>query len=315
MAIPTQTEMFLVVLKLYGKGGSYTRKEMKSLVVETLGLNDDDLSLLTGSGAPIYASRVGWAISNLSSAGFLEKEGGKYSISSAGAAALSSDDPAAAISLGIKQQERLKKKIKKSPKEPQQIDAQANTSLSEGVYDQQGSTNDVGNPIELIDEGESELREQLGRDLMDKIMGIEGREGDTFFEHLVTRLLVNMGYGIGRVTSASNDGGIDGIITTDALGFDPVYIQAKRYSPGNSVQAPAIQQFAGALGSVTRGVFITTSTFTSGARQVAKDYPHATIRLIDGEELTRLMIDYDLGVATERVVKIKRLDSDFFPEA
>lgn len=105
---------------------------------------------------------------------------------------------------------------------------------------------------------------------------------------------------------------IDGIIKTDPLGFDPIFIQAKRYSLGNTVGRPAIQEFAGALGPITRGAFITTSRFQDSAYAFAKDYPHADIILIDCAKLTSLMIEYDLGVTLEREIKIKRLDIDYF---
>ena len=123
-----------------------------------------------------------------------------------------------------------------------------------------------------------------------------------------------MGYGKGNVTSASNDRGIDGIIKTDPLGFNPILIQAKRYAKEHSVGRPEIQSFAGALGAVTRGAFITTSYFTQGAIEFAKSYPHADIVLIDGKKLTELMIQYNLGVSVERDIYIKRIDNDYFEQ-
>ena len=117
------------------------------------------------------------------------------------------------------------------------------------------------------------------------------------------------------MTQYKGDGGIDGIITTDALGFDPIYTQAKRYAVNSRVGRPEIQGFAGALGSVTRGVFITTASFTAEAMEWVKGYPHATIILIDGRKLTQLMIKYNMGVATESTIDIKRVDIDYFESA
>lgn len=141
---------------------------------------------------------------------------------------------------------------------------------------------------------------------------VEGRAGDSFFERIVTDLLEKMGYGKGSVTSASNDGGIDGIIKTDPLGFNPILIQAKRYAADHCVGRPEIQGFAGALGAVSRGAFITTSYFSQAAIEFAKNYPHSDIVLIDGKKLTELMIQYNLGVSVERDIYIKRIDSDYF---
>lgn len=318
MAIPTQSEMFFIVLRLFGQGQEWRRKDMKALVASTLCLSEEDRETRTNSGIPVFESRTGWAISNLAAAGFLEKGSAahSYRITRKGSEALLEDGAEKAISRDVY---RAIHSTSKDLESDGLVDNEAPTQPDEpqvkDVSLEDDSESEQISPEEQIDKGAEALHQQLRRDLMDKIMSIEGRDGDTFFEELVTKLLVNMGYGIGRLTPASGDQGIDGIVTADALGFDPVYIQAKRYSKGNSVQAPIVQQFAGALGAVTRGVLITTSTFSKGARRVAESYPHATIRLIDGDELTRLMVEYDLGVATERVVKIKRLDSDFFPES
>lgn len=130
----------------------------------------------------------------------------------------------------------------------------------------------------------------------------------------MTDLLEKMGYGTGSVTAASHDRGIDGIIKTDPLGFNPILIQAKRYALDHPVGRPEIQGFAGALGAVTRGAFITTSYFSSGAIDFAKSYPHSDIVLIDGKKLTELMIQYDLGVSVERDIYIKHIDSDYFEQ-
>lgn len=135
-----------------------------------------------------------------------------------------------------------------------------------------------------------------------------------FFEQLVVDLLEKMGYGKGQTTQFVNDGGIDGIITGDALGFDPIYTQAKRYAPGNLVGRPEMQAFAGALGAITRGAFITTSGFKPTAVEFAKSYPHATIVLIDGKRLADLMIRFNLGVAVEKTFEVKRIDIDYFED-
>ena len=129
-----------------------------------------------------------------------------------------------------------------------------------------------------------------------------------------------MGYGGNRQTVAqrigrSNDEGIDGVVNEDPLGLDVVYIQAKRYSKDNTIGRERIQQFAGALvgQGASKGVFVTTSSFSSGAKQYAERVPQRII-LIDGEELTRLMTQYRVGVRIERSVELKRIDLDYFDE-
>ncbi len=149
---------------------------------------------------------------------------------------------------------------------------------------------------------------------MTEIMKLE----PTDFERLVVKLLLAMGYGsgiddAGFVTQASNDGGIDGIIKEDQLGFSSIYIQAKRWDPNVSVSRPEIQKFAGALQEqkAQKGLFISTASFSEGAKKSAEA---AGIVLVDGKQLTKLMIKFNLGVSIENVYEVKRLDTDFFLE-
>ena len=138
----------------------------------------------------------------------------------------------------------------------------------------------------------------------------------TGFERLVLAVLDAMGYGrSGRIEHSGRpgDAGIDGIISQDPLGLDRIYLQAKRYDPGNSVQRPDVQRFVGALMSAQgdRGVFITTSTFSSGARAEAERV-NARIELIDGNRLTSLMLRHGVGVRASTTVVLHELDEDFF---
>ena len=137
------------------------------------------------------------------------------------------------------------------------------------------------------------------------------------FEHMMVTLLSNMGYkgtdGQSLVTQKSNDGGIDGIINQDPLGLQTIYVQVKRYAENNVIGSPEIDSFSGALRRkrADRGVFITTSSFTSGARQAAKQL---NIALVDGEMLTNLMIQYKVGVQIRQVYELYDIDDDFFKE-
>jgi restriction system protein len=125
-----------------------------------------------------------------------------------------------------------------------------------------------------------------------------------------------MGYGgttgAGTVTQLSNDGGIDGVIDQDVLGLNRVYVQAKRYKTGNTIGRPDLQAFVGALsGKADSGVFITTSSFSEGARTYAAHVPTRII-LIDGERLAGLMIRYGVGVQVRQSYKVVEIDEDFF---
>ena len=135
---------------------------------------------------------------------------------------------------------------------------------------------------------------------------------------MVVELLVEMGYGgsrrdAARAVGKSGDGGIDGIIDEDRLGLDVIYIQAKKWSPDNPVGRPDIQKFVGALQGrrARKGIFITTSRFTTGARDYARQIETKVV-LIDGERLADLMIDHNVGVSPLTTYDVKRIDSDYF---
>lgn len=169
-------------------------------------------------------------------------------------------------------------------------------------------------PDEILEDSYRTIRGNLASDLLEKIKSCTPR----FFEDLVVKLLVSMGYGgtledAGQAIGKSGDGGIDGIIKEDRLGLDVIYLQAKRWE-GN-VSRPEIQKFAGALlgNQARKGVFITTSSFSKEAREYVKTIA-ATIILIDGDDLADLMIDFNVGVSVEAAYEIKRIDSDYFIE-
>lgn len=158
------------------------------------------------------------------------------------------------------------------------------------------------------------MHKALSSDLLQRIRD----NSPAFFERVIVDLLVAMGYGGSHENAAlrlgkSGDGGIDGIIDEDRLGLDRIYVQAKRYADQVTVQRPEVQGFVGSLVGLgaSKGVFVTTSTFTSGAKEYARHLPQRVI-LIDGIRLTELMIEHDVGVRVSRLVKLKRLDEDFF---
>lgn len=297
MGIPSQTEMFKFVLETMSDYSQFSRRQAKSKVCERLDLSAEEQSQITSSGVPIYESRTGWAVSWLCAADYIARVSrGTYVITEKGKSILGEN-------LSVNEFARRL-----------QIEINSQTQREGGqVSDQEGLVSETS-PMERLDIIVNEMHNQLSQEIMNAIMSVEGRAGDTFFEKIVTDLLEKMGYGKGSVTSASNDGGIDGIIKTDPLGFNPILIQAKRYALCHSVGRPEIQGFAGALGAVTRGAFITTSYFSQGAIDFAKRYPHSDIVLIDGKKLTELMIQYNLGVSVERDIYIKHIDSDYFEQ-
>jgi restriction system protein len=168
-------------------------------------------------------------------------------------------------------------------------------------------------PQERLDEAAKELLATLTDDILSAIKTCS----PAFFEELVVQLLLKMGYGgsrkeAGKAVGRSGDGGIDGVIAEDRLGLDSIYVQAKRWQ--GSVGEPDIRNFLGALvgRGASKGVFITTSSFSEPARAFAARSIQQKLVLIDGERLAELMIEHDLGVSTVASYQVKRLDSDFF---
>ena len=169
-------------------------------------------------------------------------------------------------------------------------------------------------PVEKI----AKLHKQHLRETQKQLIEAILNNPPAFFEELVVRLLLKLGYGYsqdsGMVVGKSHDGGIDGIINEDALGLDKIYVQAKRYASSQSIGRPELQAFAGAMmaGGVKKGVFITTSTFTKSARDFSIQQTEKNISLIDGDTLTALMIKNEVGVRSVQSYAVYEIDSNFF---
>jgi restriction system protein len=193
-----------------------------------------------------------------------------------------------------------------------------NTANAEGPADSEAASPPVRDrtPEEQIEAAHAALHSALREELLLRIL----QNSPTFFEQVIVELLVAMGYG-GTVLNAatqlgrSGDGGVDGVINEDRLGLDRVYVQAKRYAQGNSVGRPDVQAFVGSLVGLgaTKGVFVTTSSFSSAASDFVRHLGQRII-LIDGRRLSDLMIEHNVGVRLSRAVEFKRLDEDFFAE-
>jgi restriction system protein len=171
-------------------------------------------------------------------------------------------------------------------------------------------------PDEVLRTTIKQLELSLRQELLDRILVAP----PAFFENVIVRLLLAMGYGgsreeAGQIVGRSGDGGIDGVIDQDALGLERVYVQAKRYSSDNAVGAPEIMGFCGSLGpkKANKGVFVTTSYFTQPAKGFAESHPYRIV-LIDGEQLAALMIRHNVGVRVDETFHLKKVDEDFFVE-
>jgi restriction system protein len=171
--------------------------------------------------------------------------------------------------------------------------------------------------IEQIDKAFGSIQSALRTELLEPVL----KKSPSFFEDLIIRLFVKMGYGASRLDAAENlsgpgDGGVDGVINEDRLGLDRIYLQAKRYAEGNVVGRPEIQKFLGSLvgRGATKGVFVvTTSKFSGEAIEFAHHISQRVI-LIDGNRLADLMIEYGVGCTIKTTMELKQVDENFFDE-
>ncbi len=295
--IPKHDEIRVPALSLLAKHGQLKLSEFEAPLAKHFGLSADEIQEEYESGnGKIFYDRISWALSYMNMAGLVSKpKRGVYGISELGKAQLENPN---SINQFIAE-EFAKKQQSQSHKSNKIASDEANLTPQEELY-----------------ESAKKIREARYQELIDTILSKKPRE----FENLVVQLLQKMGYGgqvkqSGVVTPYTNDGGIDGIIKEDILGFGRIHIQAKRYAQSNSVGRPEVQNFVGALAAAqsNKGVFITTSSFSKGAIQYADGLNgNTTLILIDGKKLAEYLFEYGIGVQIEYTVQIKRLDSDFW---
>jgi restriction system protein len=288
------------VLLALSDGETLHRRDIVSRAIDSTHLSDGARAETLNTGGLRSEQRLGWAISNLLKAGWIERPvRANYRITEAGRDWFSKHPE------GISDFSTARMLF--APFWPQSDAQKPMLSIVDETL-----VEDI-DPIEQIESGINRIHSDVGDALLTRL-----RESHPdFFEQAVVDLLLKMGYGgaeqRGKRIGGSNDGGVDGVIDQDALGLDRIYVQAKRYADGNTVGREAIQAFVGALHGVgaSRGVFITTSAFTSGARDYVKAVPSRVI-LIDGVRLVGLMIKYRVGVQVKQSYDIVELDEDFF---
>lgn len=306
MAIPDYQTLMLPVLREAAKGE--TRVPLAAeRIADELGLSAVERAEMLPSGRQrVLHNRIHWAKFYMGKAGLIDSpKKGVFKASTEGQALLTKSPPAINVEL-----------LKAYPPFLEFYNA-SNTAVppSEKVATTAAASS-PSTPEEQVEAAQSFLHSALRTDLLQRILD----NSPTFFERVIVDLLVGMGYGGSHESAAlrlgkSGDGGVDGVIDEDRLGLDRIYVQAKRYAAHVSVGRGEIQGFVGSLVGfgATKGVFVTTSSFTSSAAEYTKHIPQRVI-LIDGQRLTELMVEHDVGVRLSRAIAIKRLDEDFFAE-
>lgn len=306
MPIPDYQTLMLPVLRLAAERERRVA-DVFDRVADDLGLSPEEREEMLPSGRQrLLHNRIHWAKFYMSKAGLIDAPArGRFIATEAGRILLAEHPQRVDVNLLMRfpKFREFYRKDGASTEEPTMPAAMLPIEVT-------------STPQERIDTAYQEFHAALAKDLLERI----ARNTPTFFEKLIVDLLVAMGYGGSHRNAAkqlggSGDGGVDGVINEDRLGLDRVYVQAKRYAPGSAVGRPDVQGFVGSLVGLgaTKGVFVTTSTFSSGAQDFTKHLSQRVI-LIDGKALADLMIEHGVGIRTVQTLALARLDEDFFAE-
>lgn len=307
MPIPDYQTLMLPVLRLAAEGETRVA-DVSERIADDLGLTQDERDELLPSGRQrLLHNRIHWAKFYMSKAGLIASPArGRFVATEKGKLLVATSPERIDVALLMKEPEF------RDFYKNEGTAVEENGSLATAA----GATPPRTTPEEQIDAAHASMQAALRDELLQRILS----NSPAFFEQLIVDLLVAMGYGGSHKDAAaqlgrSGDGGVDGIINEDRLGLDRIYLQAKRYVPGNAVGRPDVNGFVGSLVGLgaTKGVFVTTSTFSQPARDYVKHLAQRVI-LIDGQELADLMIEHGVGVRGYRMVEFKRLDEDFFGE-
>jgi restriction system protein len=305
VAIPDFQTLMRPLLDLHADGGEKTQAELRDELAQQFELTEEDLAERLPSGtARTFVNRVAWASTHMKEAGLLIKpRRGISAITERGRTVLSEYPERVDMSVLEQFPEYIEFRTRSSgrrrvtqPVTPEPLPLSTST------------------PEETIDTAYGEVRTALAEELLSRLV----ERDDRFFEDVVLDVLVALGYGGSKPDAAervgrSGDGGIDGVIREDTLGLDAIYVQAKKWAPDRNVGPREIREFLGALQDVeaSKGIFITTSSFSPDARELAR---RRRIVLMDGLELATHMVDAGVGVTTLETYELKRIDEDYFAE-
>lgn len=306
MSIPKYDLIQFPALQILSDEKEWKSRDLEPLLAIHFKLTEKEMTEPYSSGnGTIFLDRINWAMSYLNMAGLVSKpKRGIYKINEKGIEVLKKP---------TEFRDYVKKQIEQ--REPTRSKKEKSESEIEEVEIISGTLNDL-TPQEILYNSFQGIKKSIYLEIIDTILSKTPRE----FEKLVVNLLQKLGYGgqiknSGLVTQASNDKGIDGIIKEDILGFGRIYIQAKRYNRENFIGREDIQKFVGALAveNSDKGVFITTSDFNKGAYEYVDNLSsNNKIVLINGNKLSEYIYEFNLGMQTEKVIEVKRLDSDFW---
>lgn len=296
MTIPTHDELMLPFLQALSDGQEHRINELVDKLAKEFNLSQKEIEEELPSGGRKFAGRVGWARTYLKGAKLIDSpKRAFFIINERGRKAL------------VDKPNKILQYLKQYPEYLEFMGIHKKDALQT----KSETCEKIETPDEMLAKAQELYKDNLQSELLTRLKQID----PVRFEQIVLQLMEKMNYSVGSMTKMSHDGGVDGIIDEDELGLEKIYLQAKRYSD-NKVNEKEMQNFAGALGCspVRKGVFITTSFFDERAKKKAASVQGKIIRLVDGEELTKLMIRHNLGVQVKTKIEIKKIDEDFFSE-
>ena len=314
MAIPDfQTLMRPVLGLILGEPKHYMACATE--LAPVFNLTQEEVEELVGSGVrTIFVDRVYWATVHMKGAGVIERPSRGYVLATDRGRSLHQAHPERIDTEVLKQfPEYIEFRQRSTPRATRTGASVEESGDSEAIAELETLQS---TPSERIDVAYAEINSALRADLLAAILG----SSPAFFEKLILDLMIALGYGdkgaeqrLGR----SGDGGIDGSVKQDPLGLNAVYLQAKRNASDNPVDVDKVRVFTDALNEredTAKGVFVTTSSFTRPARDRATRSTKRLV-LIDGEELTRLLVKYNVGVVQDgEPLVVKKIDENYFSE-
>jgi restriction system protein len=300
MPIPDFQTVTLPLLRLSAEGEIRMADAVQSLAEEFALTEEERTQLLPSGRQTTFANRVHWAKAYLSRAGLVETtKRAHFRITDEGRRVLA--DPPERIT------------VRYLMRYPGVVAFRRNAQAAAPAAAEDLSDT-IATPDEELRAAHAKIETALRADLLERVLAAP----PAFFESLIVRVLLAMGYGgsneeAGRALGRSGDGGVDGVIDQDTLGLDRVYIQAKRYRPETSISPSQIRDFFGSLDAfrASKGVFVTTSSFSKAAQEAA-DRMSKRIVLINGEQLTALMLRFNVGLRIQETFHLKQIDEDFF---
>jgi restriction system protein len=302
MTIPAYQSIMLPLMRIAEDGQEHKSSEAYVTIAQQLHLSEDELKQLVPSGQDyLFNNRCGWAKTYLKKAGLIiYPTRGRFRITQTGSQLLA-ENPS---NIDIQILKRF----------PEFLDYWNGGNSAQDIQVKQSvdSMDETETPEDKLESASLQIRNEVRSELLNKLKSVS----PAAFELIVLRLIQKMGYGDeGQTLGKSHDGGIDGLVRQDRLGLDRIYFQAKRWKD-STVGASPVRDFVGALAGIKakRGVFITSSKFSSDAISFVNTLGEYSVILIDGERLADLMYEYQLGATITKTYSVKRVDNDFFDD-